>query len=252
MLSGSLIGVCLVDELEDGLQGGRIRQLPLQEVERGAGCAVEAERGRAGGQGDVVDDTEELGQALRFACRRAVRTGGRVALLYVIKPAEFQHWASVGDLMREERRAEAEEMLQVVASVVQKRTGTMPALYIREGKIREELIKLIDEETAISVLVLGAATGEGRHTTTHTELIALEGGGLVGDIPGVKELRFWGIESHELPDLYIEFRPYLGQCRFRDCTHIHEPGCALKEAVSAEKIPLPRYESYLRISQGRR
>ena len=109
----------------------------------------------------VVDDTEEMGQALRFACRRAARTGGRVALLYVIKPAEFQHWASVGDLMREERRAEAEEMLQVVASVVQKRTGTMPALYIREGKIREELIKLIDEETAISVLVLGAATGEG-------------------------------------------------------------------------------------------
>jgi nucleotide-binding universal stress UspA family protein len=109
----------------------------------------------------VVDDTEELSQALRFACRRAVRTGGRVALLYVIQPAEFQHWASVGDLMREERRAEAEEMLQVVASVVQKRTKTMPILYIREGKIREELIKLIDEETDISVLVLGAATGEG-------------------------------------------------------------------------------------------
>lgn len=109
----------------------------------------------------VVDETEELSQALRFACRRAVRTGGRVALLYVIQPAEFQHWASVGDLMREERRTEAEEMLQVVASVVQKRTKTMPALYIREGKIREELIKLIDEETDISVLVLGAATGEG-------------------------------------------------------------------------------------------
>jgi hypothetical protein len=90
-----------------------------------------------------------------------VRTGGHVALLYVIQPAEFQHWASVGNLMREERRAEAEEMLQVVALVVQKHTGEMPVLYIREGTIREELIKLIDEETAISVLVLGAATGEG-------------------------------------------------------------------------------------------
>lgn len=90
-----------------------------------------------------------------------MRTGGHVALLYVIQPAEFQHWASVGNLMREERRAEAEEMLQVVALVVQKHTGEMPVLYIREGTIREELIKLIDEETAISVLVLGAATGEG-------------------------------------------------------------------------------------------
>ncbi len=108
----------------------------------------------------VVDDSEELAQALRFACRRAMRSDGRVALLYVIEPAEFQHWMFVGDLMQEERRTEAEEMLQVVASVVQKRTGTTPVVYIREGKIAEELINLIDEETeGISVLVLGAATG---------------------------------------------------------------------------------------------
>ncbi len=108
----------------------------------------------------VVDESEELAQALRFACRRAVRSNGRVALLYVVEPAEFQHWASVGDLMREERREEAEEMLQVVASVVQKQTGNTPVIYIREGKITEELITLIDEEdTDISVLVLGAATG---------------------------------------------------------------------------------------------
>ena len=107
----------------------------------------------------VVDDTAELSQALRWACRRAMRTGGRVALLYVIEPSEFQHWASVGDLMQSERRSEAEEMLQVVASVVQKRTGTTPVIFIREGKIRDELIKLIDEEESITVLVLGAATG---------------------------------------------------------------------------------------------
>ena len=107
----------------------------------------------------VVDDSEELSQALRFACRRATRTGGRVALFYVVEPADFQHWVAVGNLMSEERREEAEEMLQVIASVVQKRTGTTPIIYIREGKITEELISLIDEETNISVLVLGAATG---------------------------------------------------------------------------------------------
>ena len=108
----------------------------------------------------VVDESEELAQALRFACRRAVHSSGRVALLYVVGPAEFQHWAVVGDLMREERREEAEEMLQVVASVVQKQTGHTPVIYIREGKITEELITVIDDEdTEISVLVLGAATG---------------------------------------------------------------------------------------------
>ncbi|NQV46616.1 MAG: universal stress protein [Rhodospirillaceae bacterium] len=107
----------------------------------------------------VVDDSEELSQALRFSCARAKRVGGRVSLLYVIEPAEFQHWASVGDLMREERRAEAEEMLKIVSSVVQKRTGKMPLVFIREGVMSEQLIELIEEEKGISLLVLGAATG---------------------------------------------------------------------------------------------
>jgi len=107
----------------------------------------------------VVDDSEELSQALRFSCARAKRVGGRVSLLYVIEPAEFQHWATVGELMREEKREEAEEMLNLIAAVVQKRTGKMPLLYIREGVISEQLMELIEEEKDICLLVLGAATG---------------------------------------------------------------------------------------------
>jgi nucleotide-binding universal stress UspA family protein len=107
----------------------------------------------------VVDETEEFAAALQFACRRAHNSNGRVALLYVIEPAEFQHWMAVGERMREEAREEAEEMLNVVASVVQKRMGHMPVLYIREGKLREEVVKLIEEEDGISLLVLGAASG---------------------------------------------------------------------------------------------
>lgn len=108
----------------------------------------------------VVDESEELHQALRYACRRARSTGGRVALLYVVEPVEFQHWMAVGHLMEEERREQAEEMLQVVAAVVQKLSGAMPVVYIREGKLNEELMKLIDEEEArFSILVLGASAG---------------------------------------------------------------------------------------------
>lgn len=109
----------------------------------------------------VVDETEELHQALRYACRRAQSTGGRVALLYVVEPVEFQHWMAVGHLMEEERREQAEEMLQVVASVVQKLSGAMPVVYLREGKLNEELMKLVVEEEghAFSILVLGASTG---------------------------------------------------------------------------------------------
>ena len=107
----------------------------------------------------VVDELEELHQALRYACRRAKQTGGRVALLYVIEPAEFQHWMAVGNLMEEERREQAEEMLQVVSSVVQKLSGSIPVVYIREGKLTEQLEELLASEGELSVLVLGAAVG---------------------------------------------------------------------------------------------
>lgn len=106
----------------------------------------------------VVDDSAELSQALQFACRRVVRTGGRLALLYVTEPAEFQHWATIGELMREERRQEAEEMLTVVSAVVAGRIGQVPLTYVREGEMLEELLKVIEEEQ-INFLVLGAATG---------------------------------------------------------------------------------------------
>lgn len=110
----------------------------------------------------VVDDTPELHQALRYACRRARKTGGRVALLYVIEPVEFQHWMAVGHLMAEERREQAEEMLQVVSSVVQTLSGATPVIYIREGNPTEQLMKLLETEKEFSILVLGAATaGEG-------------------------------------------------------------------------------------------
>jgi nucleotide-binding universal stress UspA family protein len=105
----------------------------------------------------VVDETEELHQALRYACRRAKATSGRVALLYVIEPVEYQHWMAIGHLMAEERREQAEEMLQVVSSVVQKLSGTMPVIFIREGELTEQLMLLIESEPDFSVLVLGAA-----------------------------------------------------------------------------------------------
>lgn len=107
----------------------------------------------------VVDESEELHQALRFACRRAKQTGGRVALLYVIEPVEFQHWMAVGHLMAEERREQAEELLQVVSSVVQKLSGRTPVVYIREGKLNDQLMDLLQRERDLSVLVLGASTG---------------------------------------------------------------------------------------------
>ena len=106
----------------------------------------------------VVDSSAEMKIALRFASRRANHTGGRVALLFVIEPADFQHWMSVEEKMREERREEAERVLQNLAAQVNDVAGVMPALYVREGSPDDEILKLIEEEPRISVLVLGAGT----------------------------------------------------------------------------------------------
>jgi nucleotide-binding universal stress UspA family protein len=104
----------------------------------------------------VVDTTEEWRAALRFACRRAQHTGGRVALLHVVEPAEIQQWGAIEDVIREERRQEAEQRLLRVAKEVNQMTGTIPILHVREGNARDELLALIAEEPTISVLVLGA------------------------------------------------------------------------------------------------
>jgi Universal stress protein family. len=109
----------------------------------------------------VVDDTEEMKAALRFACMRARHTGGRVALLRVVEPGEVQHFAMIGNLMQAEARQEAESLLQRLAGEVNEYSGQLPVLYVREGNPSGELLKLIDEEPRISILVLAADPGTG-------------------------------------------------------------------------------------------
>ncbi len=108
----------------------------------------------------VVDATEELHQALYYACKRASHLDGRIALLYSIPPTEFQHWAGVGELMRDEARAEAEVLLNANGEYVNELTGTLPLMYLREGYPQVEIIKLINEESQISMLILGANTND--------------------------------------------------------------------------------------------
>lgn len=107
----------------------------------------------------LVDESEELANALHFACRRAQHTHGRVALLYVIEPVEFQHWLGVGRILEQDARAAAEQRLQTLAARVFEQTGSMPAVHIREGSRAEELVKLVAEDPTISLLVLATASG---------------------------------------------------------------------------------------------
>jgi len=109
----------------------------------------------------VVDESEEMGVALRFACRRAIATNGRVALFYVVEPADFGHWMAVEDLMEKERRMVAEETLTKYSDIVAEFTGQLPVLLIREGNRRDALLKLLEDEPGISILVLASGVGKG-------------------------------------------------------------------------------------------
>ncbi len=107
----------------------------------------------------VVDETPEHRIAVHYAARRAAHTGGRVAMLYVTEPAELQHFHAIAELARAERREAAEQLIQQLCDEIGPIAGSMPMVYIREGRQRDELLALINEEPAISILVLAAGTG---------------------------------------------------------------------------------------------
>ena len=107
----------------------------------------------------VVDKSPEHKKALRYAARRAQHTGGLVSLLIVVSPADFQHWRSVEDAMREEALKEAERLLHEAASHVHQLSGLYSELLVREGKSRDVVMALLQEEPDFMVLVLAAGTG---------------------------------------------------------------------------------------------
>ena len=108
----------------------------------------------------VVDTTPESKVAIRFAARRAEHTGGTVTLVTVIPPADFQQWAGVERVMREEALEAARQLLDGAAKVVSDIAGLQPELVVREGRTAEQVQAMIKEDKAISLLVLGAGTSK--------------------------------------------------------------------------------------------
>ena len=109
----------------------------------------------------VLDDSQECLNAMRFAAMRAARTGGGVEILAVIPPEEFNHWIGVGEIMRAEARERIHAHFEVFAKWMRDRQGVDPELVIREGEPVPEILKQIEEDGEIGVLVLGASAEKG-------------------------------------------------------------------------------------------
>lgn len=106
----------------------------------------------------ILDNSEEAGRALRFAGRRAQHTGGGLTLLYVVAPGDFQHWLNVESIMREEAMQEARQTLRRFAGEATQCCSVKAEQVIREGVLAEEIVKLIEDDKSIAVLVLAAST----------------------------------------------------------------------------------------------
>lgn len=116
------------------------------------------------------------------------------------------------------------------------------------GAGKSSLLNAIEPGLRLRTAEVSAAVHKGRHTTVSAELLPLGCGGYVADTPGLRELGLWGVPTAELDHFFPEFRAYLGECRFGgSCTHIHEPRCALREAVQAGRVSAARYQSYRRL-----
>ena len=112
------------------------------------------------------------------------------------------------------------------------------------GAGKSSLLNAIHPDFSLKVGSVSDKIGRGRHTTRTAELLVLPSGGMVVDTPGFSRLEFVDLEPQHLPGLFPEMRPYSGRCAFRDCSHLSEPGCAVREAVSVGKINRMRFEHY--------
>ena len=120
----------------------------------------------------VIDDTPEGERAVYYASRRAERTGGKLTMLYVINPSEFQHWIGVETIMRAEAEHEARSVLGDYAEQLRETVGIEPEAVIREGGRAEQVRKLIEEDKDIAILVLAAGTGSEGPGPLVTEIAA--------------------------------------------------------------------------------
>ena len=112
------------------------------------------------------------------------------------------------------------------------------------GVGKSSLINTLVAEERMEVGEISKRLKRGRHTTRHVEFLAVENRGWVADTPGFTSLEIKHILPEELTYFYPEFIPYLDKCKFRGCSHTHEPVCAVKDAVAESLIPAERYESY--------
>ncbi len=132
--------------------------------------------------------------------------------------------------------------LDIVKALLQHKTSLVAG---HSGTGKSTLINKLNPEFHLRTGIVSDFSNKGKHTTTFAEMHEIFDDAFIIDTPGIKDFGVVHLEKSEIKDYMREFSSYASLCRFNDCTHINEPDCAVKNAVSEEKISIYRYESYL-------
>jgi len=128
--------------------------------------------------------------------------------------------------------------------------GQLSVLAGPSGVGKSSLLNALQPGLGLAVRETSQATRKGRHTTVVREMFPLECGGYVVDTPGLKALALWDVDPGELDGYFPEMRDLVSACQYSDCTHQHEPDCAVRDALAHGKIAPSRYTAYVRMRQG--
>jgi ribosome biogenesis GTPase len=156
---------------------------------------------------------------------------------------QFSHYAALGyPLLYTSIRSN-----QGIAELKEKLAGKLSVFAGPSGVGKSSLLNSIQPGLGLTVRAVSRATEKGKHTTVVRQLFPLDGGGYVADTPGLKAMALWDIHPEELDGYFPEMRELVDGCQFSDCTHTHEPGCAILSAVEHGVIHPERYASYVRM-----
>jgi ribosome biogenesis GTPase len=160
--------------------------------------------------------------------------------------ALFGHYGSLGYpvIYTSARQASGLDQLR------QQLTGKISVLAGPSGAGKTSLLNALQPGLGLSVREVSQATHKGKHTTVVRQLFTMEGGGYIADTPGLKALALWDIPAEEVDGYFPELRSLVEHCQFSNCTHLHEPGCAVLDAVAKGSVHPERYNSYIRMRQG--
>lgn len=166
------------------------------------------------------------------------------------------------DLVTEEEVAEVRKIYQrcgyeVLFISVMEEEGIQQVKEVLKGKVstvagpsgvgKSSLINLLQPHVEMETNDISQKIDRGKHTTRHSQLISLGENSYIIDTPGFSSLSISDCLPEELKNYFVEFEPYFGQCKFVECTHIHEPGCRVKNALEMEEISKVRYDHYVEI-----